>query len=162
MQGRDNLQRSLISNGDGYDMWHDYMNLGRLLERMCGRRELGHGDTQGPKKEPAANWSCIQTSSRRKDPKGSVETSSVSSLSDISCTGTSSDYCRFCKQNGESAMVYRSHKLRSADGKVTCPVLRKYTCPICEATGDDAHTRRYCPQAQRQEAPNMLPGSKFW
>ncbi|XP_029313948.1 nanos homolog 2-like [Cottoperca gobio] len=141
-----------------FDMWHDYMQLGRLLEKLCDNPDGGHRHTEGPEKEAAAPWSHVQTS-RRGDRKDS--TSSVSSLSDTSCSGTSSDYCRFCKQNGESARVYRSHKLKSDDGKVICPILWNYTCPICEATGDHAHTRRYCPQAQRKEAARMLPGSRF-
>ena len=39
-----------------------------------------------------------------------------------------------------------SHELKDASGKVTCPQLRKYRCPGCGSTGDDAHTRSYCPQ----------------
>ena len=44
----------------------------------------------------------------------------------------------FC--NGE-------HRLKNPySGKITCPVLRPYTCSICNATGDKAHTRKYCPR----------------
>lgn len=152
------VQRSIVSDGDSFDMWHDYMNLGRLLQRLCSRREEDHRATEGPKKETTAPWSHIQASCRRED----TESSPASSPSDTSSNGTSTDYCRFCKQNGESPRVYRSHKLKSNDGKVICPVLRNYTCPICEATGDYAHTLRYCPKAQQQGDARMLPGSRFW
>ena len=54
--------------------------------------------------------------------------------------------CRFCQNNGEDESWYRGHVTRSLAGKVLCPVLRVYTCPICEATGDNAHTLKYCPK----------------
>ena len=54
--------------------------------------------------------------------------------------------CHFCKRNGEQRGVYLSHNLRGARGVVTCPILRRYKCPICGATGDDAHTVSYCPK----------------
>lgn len=160
------VQSSLLPDGDYFDMWHDYMNLGRVMEKLCDLREGDPGgDTERPRRAAAGAAagarSHIQTP-RRQHRKSSVGTDSVSSLSDSSSSGTSSDCCRFCKQNGESARVYRSHKLKSDDGKVICPVLWNYTCPICRATGDQAHTRRYCPQAQRQDAARKLPGSRLW
>ena len=54
--------------------------------------------------------------------------------------------CVFCKNNGELPSVYNSHVLKDADGKVTCPILRKYICPLCGTHGDTAHTISYCPQ----------------
>lgn len=153
------VQISCVSDEDCcFDMWHDYMNLGRLLQRLCSSPEADYRATEGPKREPTAQWSHIPAASQRKD----SETSTTSSPSDTSSSGTSSDYCRFCKQNGESPAVFRSHKLKSENGKVICPVLRIYSCPICEATGDNAHTLRYCPKQQPQEDARMLPASKFW
>ncbi|XP_053198577.1 nanos homolog 2-like [Scomber japonicus] len=157
MQRQLAFRSSLIADGDCFDMWHDYMNLGTLLEKLCVGRKIDHRDTEGPKKQETALGAYI---SRPEDDKNSTGGSLASSLSDTSCSGT--DYCRFCKQNGESARVYRSHKLRSENGKVVCPILWNYTCPICEATGDYAHTRRHCPQAQRQEAERKMPASRFW
>lgn len=55
--------------------------------------------------------------------------------------------CKFCKKNGEIAAVYQSHELKNLEGKVVCPVLRSYRCSICNATGDFAHTRKYCPMS---------------
>lgn len=54
--------------------------------------------------------------------------------------------CVFCRNNGETESFYMSHYLKDADGKVTCPVLRAYTCPLCGANGDAAHTIKYCPE----------------
>nr|BAG14279.1 nanos [Botryllus primigenus] len=53
--------------------------------------------------------------------------------------------CSFCKNNKEVKEWYMSHKLKNNAGKVTCPVLRCYECPLCEATGDNAHTIGHCP-----------------
>lgn len=58
------------------------------------------------------------------------------------------NYCQFCKNNGEPEEFFRSHILRNpGDGKVVCPVLRVYSCPVCNNGGGDyAHTKSYCPQ----------------
>ncbi len=162
MQRQVRVQSSVLSDGECFDMWHDYMNLCRLMERLRESRETDHGGSEWPEKDAAAAEGLLRHvhTCPRGDRKNSVESSSASSLSDTSSSGTSSDLCRFCKQNGESVAVYRSHKLKSNDGKVICPVLRRYTCPTCEATGDQAHTRRYCPRAQPQEAAKMLQRSK--
>jgi len=54
--------------------------------------------------------------------------------------------CKLCFSNGEAESQYRSHQLKNTSGLVTCPVLRSFVCPICKATGDFAHTQRYCPR----------------
>ncbi|XP_074140758.1 nanos homolog 3 [Sminthopsis crassicaudata] len=53
--------------------------------------------------------------------------------------------CTFCKHNGESRNIYLSHTLKDEEGRVVCPILRKYVCPQCRATQDNAHTKRFCP-----------------
>ncbi|XP_018493925.1 uncharacterized protein LOC100907596 [Galendromus occidentalis] len=64
-------------------------------------------------------------------------------------------FCRFCQTNGDPPEVYQSHSLRSDDGKVTCPVLREYNCPICNNGGGDfAHTIKYCPMARKAKPSN--------
>lgn len=40
---------------------------------------------------------------------------------------------------------YRNHALKSVDGRVLCPRLRAYKCPLCGISGDNAHTMKYCP-----------------
>lgn len=153
-----------------FDMWHDYMNLGTLLKRLCDRRpmELGVPWKSASAAAAAAEVTAMAPPSHShiycgEARRNSPDTSSASSLSDASSSGTSPDaaFCRFCKQNGESPRVYRSHTLKSANGSVVCPILRNYTCPICGATGDDAHTRRYCPVLRRQNTRNLAV-SQFW
>jgi hypothetical protein len=55
-------------------------------------------------------------------------------------------FCALCRKNGEPVEVYKSHCVKSPDGKVTCPILRKHICDLCGATGDYAHTRSHCPK----------------
>lgn len=55
-------------------------------------------------------------------------------------------HCVFCKNNGAHESVYRKHTVKDAMGKVICPTLRNYKCPICGASGDKSHTVKYCPK----------------
>eukprot|EP00800_Vazella_pourtalesii_P017956 TRINITY_DN5665_c1_g2_i1.p1 TRINITY_DN5665_c1_g2~~TRINITY_DN5665_c1_g2_i1.p1 ORF type:complete len:196 (+),score=12.28 TRINITY_DN5665_c1_g2_i1:123-710(+) len=65
--------------------------------------------------------------------------------------------CVFCRNNGEDESVYTSHALKAPDGRVTCPVLRAYTCPLCHASGDEAHTIKYCPTNANNLAKQTNP-----
>ncbi|XP_069141045.1 uncharacterized protein [Argopecten irradians] len=58
-------------------------------------------------------------------------------------------FCVLCKRNGETREFYTTHVLKDTHGKVICPILRKYECPRCLATGDNAHTLRHCPFADQ-------------
>jgi len=72
--------------------------------------------------------------------------------------------CKFCKNNGETTQMYRSHSLRNpSDGRLICPVLRDHVCDMCGATGDDAHTRNYCPlnaEKKKQAIPLFLKNTR--
>jgi hypothetical protein len=64
--------------------------------------------------------------------------------------------CSFCKNNGESEKIYTSHTMKNSKGKVTCPLLKIYKCPICGQTGDSAHTITYCKKYKLLKRENML------
>jgi hypothetical protein len=56
-------------------------------------------------------------------------------------------WCSFCAKNGETKVVVMSHKLYNSETKtLNCPILRAHHCEVCNATGDFAHTRSYCPR----------------
>nr|AAA87461.1 nanos homolog [Musca domestica] len=59
---------------------------------------------------------------------------------------SSAKHCVFCENNNEPDAVVKSHAVRDSMGRVLCPKLRTYICPICKASGDKAHTVKYCPQ----------------
>ncbi|KAH9520323.1 PC-esterase domain-containing protein 1A [Bulinus truncatus] len=54
-------------------------------------------------------------------------------------------HCVFCKKNKEEIGVYSTHLLKNECGEITCPILAKFICPLCSATGKKAHTVKYCP-----------------
>nr|ACO11285.1 Nanos homolog 2 [Caligus rogercresseyi] len=71
---------------------------------------------------------------------------------------TNNRECNFCRNNGESSEYYRSHTLRNpCNGSLVCPVLRGHKCETCGATGDNAHTRNYCPLNRNQGGSSSRP-----
>lgn len=59
---------------------------------------------------------------------------------------TTENRCVFCSNNNEPLEVIKSHSVRDTFGRVLCPKLRTYVCPICNCSGDKAHTIKYCPK----------------
>lgn len=68
--------------------------------------------------------------------------------------------CVFCRNNGAPEEVYGTHILKTADGRVLCPILRAYTCPLCSANGDNAHTIKYCPLSKDQPSQRVAKGGR--
>ncbi|KAK9534244.1 hypothetical protein VZT92_009301 [Zoarces viviparus] len=68
--------------------------------------------------------------------------------------------CVFCRNNGAPEEVYGTHILKTADGRVLCPILRAYTCPLCSANGDNAHTIKYCPLSREQPSQRAAKGGR--
>ncbi|KAK6056246.1 nanos RNA binding domain protein [Cooperia oncophora] len=69
--------------------------------------------------------------------------------SDTSSTPIKMD-CTFCRNLGLSEEVATSHVIRAPDGKVTCPELRKRSCSLCGATGENSHSAVFCPLKAQQ------------
>lgn len=114
-----------------FDMWRDYFNLSQvILTIIQGRRQrlVGQG-AEVPTPSPQ------EKSEQEQGASGNLAT-----------------LCNFCKHNGESRHVYASHQLKTSEGVVVCPILRHYVCPLCEATGDQAHTLKYCPLNSSQQS----------
>ena len=65
-----------------------------------------------------------------------------SKLTLINSSKTSPVRCSFCNEMG--------HSLKDNLCKIMCPTLRGIVCPICKATGDQAHTPKYCPVLLKQ------------
>ncbi|KAG8435821.1 hypothetical protein GDO86_013675 [Hymenochirus boettgeri] len=108
----------------GFDSWGDYLGLSALIRKGLQVEEEMDG--------PAQRWSFSSPISTEPLPSKKV-------------TAQGPVICRFCQANRETVTLYRSHPLRGPDGRVLCPVLRGYTCTLCGANGDWAHTLRYCP-----------------
>lgn len=110
-----------------FDMWKDYFNLSQVVLALIqsrGQRPEAQ-DMREPRPEPQLG----------QDP----------GLGGRGASGAPANLCNFCKHNGESRHVYASHQLKTPEGEVVCPILRHYVCPLCGATGGQAHTLKYCP-----------------
>ena len=81
-----------------------------------------------------------------------IQSSSQKAIFDPDNAAIDDQYCVLCKKNGEQRDFYVSHVLKDGRGKVVCPILRKYVCPTCSATGDNAHTIKHCPKSSSRRS----------
>ncbi|CAD5209664.1 unnamed protein product [Bursaphelenchus okinawaensis] len=64
--------------------------------------------------------------------------------------------CTLCKSQEKPVTVYATHVLRDHQNvKTKCPELQKMTCTECNATGEDAHVKYFCPQFADKKAFNL-------
>ena len=115
-----------------FDMWRDYFNLSQVvMDIIQSRKQRQEGEVA-------------------EEPNSRPQEKSEQDLEGY--PGCLPTICNFCKHNGESRHVYTSHQLKTPEGVVVCPILRHYVCPLCGATGDQAHTLKYCPLNSSQQS----------
>lgn len=142
------------SPGD-FIMWHDYLGLRAMVARLARAGDVGQiqrsFSSQGSWPGLDERSWCLDATPGTSCSGGRSPGSQGQGQSPLKTV------CGFCKQNGESAEIYASHRLKARNGRVLCPVLRSYVCPICGATGDTAHTRHYCPaRALAHTRPDVI------
>nr|XP_056701770.1 nanos homolog 2 [Euleptes europaea] len=144
-----------------FDRWKDYLNLSKVVAEVIEERK--RGQFLSPVSDALKSYGPPFS---LEDPLGATAQwlngsgTSGSSGSECGASGgtpqtpqlESGGICNFCKHNGESKNVYSSHPLKREDGKVVCPILRNYVCPLCGATADKAHTLKYCPLNQGKQS----------
>lgn len=142
---------SSSDSGDSF-VWEDFQSNGRTgdldeLDRIMRKQELEEKNFEGGRaaevlsKAKLLEILRIRERERRRGHRISGDKNGV--------------VCVFCRNNGESEAIYTSHKLKDAEGHITCPILYIYTCPICGAKGENAHTIKYCPKNDGDASVNI-------
>uniref|UniRef100_A0A8C5MMN0 Nanos C2HC-type zinc finger 3 n=1 Tax=Leptobrachium leishanense TaxID=445787 RepID=A0A8C5MMN0_9ANUR len=125
-----------------FNMWEDYLGLNKLVMEMAKKKPEMLRSSSGIEAERAVP---SHVTAGITDWQMPTESSLLMIAPSFSPSAEDPGYCTFCRHNGESREVYRRHTLKGPDGKVQCPILQCYVCPQCGATGEMAHTRRFCP-----------------
>ncbi|XP_013908121.1 PREDICTED: nanos homolog 2 [Thamnophis sirtalis] len=140
-----------VAQGGFFEPWKDYLNLSKVVMEIVEERKKPQRWSP-PWEDPldvlVLHWMNGGGNSKTHSPK----TDAARGGDPPPAPPTQQGICSFCKHNGESKKVFSSHALKRADGVVVCPILRNYTCPLCGATADKAHTLKYCPHNKGQQS----------
>tara|TARA_Y100001958_G_scaffold160079_1_gene165970 strand:- start:4810 stop:5250 length:441 start_codon:yes stop_codon:yes gene_type:complete len=66
------------------------------------------------------------------------------------------NFCKICRDAGESHRVYTGHNIRSM-GQVVCPTLLQTECRYCRQKG---HTPKFCPKLKEKKHKEITPTTK--
>nr|XP_033810343.1 nanos homolog 2 [Geotrypetes seraphini] len=143
-----------------FSIWKDYLQLSKLVEVIITERKHEHLEVARARCRLPSNISSAvlgnllqgERQSNSGHNNSDDQFNHMDSGETIMDQLLTNNICNFCKHNGESKNIYSSHMLKKPDGTIICPVLRKYICPLCGATGDIAHTLKYCPCNQVKQS----------
>uniref|UniRef100_A0A8B9SD55 Nanos C2HC-type zinc finger 1 n=1 Tax=Apteryx owenii TaxID=8824 RepID=A0A8B9SD55_APTOW len=121
--------------GNVFNSWNDYLGLATLITKA-----MGPGKGFGAEPPSVVVAAAVPPPEEEEEEEEEAEALQV---------------CVFCRNNKEAVALYTTHILKGPDGRVLCPVLRRYTCPLCGASGDNAHTIKYCPLSKMQAAKQL-------
>ena len=141
-------QRGVSGNQRDLESSWPHANKARYLSRL---KTASHFAGAGVENREGLEGKCMPKRSDRVDMSRFIaEAASLRAL------GHRLKSCTFCRTNGEAEVIFTSHSLKDADGKITCPILMQYSCPVCGASGEKTHTKKYCPMLQRQTRGELL------
>ncbi|MES1902258.1 MAG: Nanos 1 [Paramarteilia canceri] len=125
-------------------VWSSFI---RLMSDANSKTRTNNSNVAQPANNSNSNRS-IGSVSPQFPVQNSINQTQLNSLNSVI---SPSSFCGFCRNNGECEKIYKGHRLKDNTGRVICPVLRSYTCPICQSNGDNAHTLKYCPMNTKQD-----------
>ncbi len=162
-------QRQISSTSQNcYQLWSGVNYLAGQSEQTATTQNMfkrNHSESSTLSTSPSSsNESTNGDYFQRKELPSTKAYTAFNSLNFLAKSNTSklSVCCSFCKNNGEKEAIYTSHAMKNPKGKVTCPLLKIYKCPVCGMSGEDAHTITYCKKYKVLKRENMLNNLQKW
>ncbi|KAK6477833.1 nanos-like protein 1-like [Huso huso] len=112
----------MCRGNQSFDVWKDYFGLAELLQETRTRGTAGSEPGPEPSSGAAAGMAATQPDHTKQQSASEVKSPA---LNQPDPTDGGSNFCVFCKKNGESRKVYNVHSFKDGD-KLLCPYLRRY------------------------------------